>query len=62
MDVIMNDEEIINGENEFVPRFIKDNVILSSSNHFKHKGYMHNLSQNNLENNIHAAISDCNKL
>lgn len=49
-------------ENEFVSRSIKDNIIFSLSNYSKHKGYMHNLSENNLENNMHATILDSNKL
>ena len=35
---------------------------MSLSDHSKHKGYMHNLSEDNLENDMHTAISDCNKL
>ncbi len=51
-----------NWEDEFVPRFVKDNIVLSPSDHFEHKGYMHDFSEDNLENNMHAIISDCNEL
>ncbi len=44
-----------------IPRSIKDNIILSPSDHSKHEGYSHDLSKVNLENNMHAAISDCNE-
>ena len=53
---------MINWEDEFVPKSVKDNIVLSPSNHSKHKGYMHNFNENNLENNMHTAISDYNKL
>lgn len=49
-------------EDEFVPRSIKDNIILSLSDYFKYKDYMYNLSENNLKNNMYAAISNYNKL
>ncbi len=61
-DVIINHKEMANWEDEFVPRSVKDNIVLSSSDHFKHKGYTHDLSEDNLENDMHAAISDCNEL
>ncbi len=61
-DVIINYKEMANLEDEFVPRSVKDNIVLSFSDHSKHKGYTHNLSEDHLENDIHTAISDCNKL
>lgn len=51
-----------NWKNEFVPWSVKDNIILSSSNYSKHKSYIYDLSQDNIKNNIRAAILDCNKL
>ena len=51
-----------NWEDEFVPRSVKDNIVLGLFNHSKYKDYMHNLNENNLENNIYAVILDCNKL
>lgn len=36
-----------NWEDKFIFRFIKDNIVLSLSNHFKYKDYMHDLSKNN---------------
>lgn len=46
----------------FVSRSIKDNIILSLSKHFQYKSYIHNLSENNLENNMYTIISNSNKL
>lgn len=43
-------------------RFVEDNIALSASDHSKYKDYTHNLSENNLKNDIHIAISDSNKL
>ncbi len=60
-DVIINLEEMANWEDEFVPRSIKDNIVLSPSNHSEHKGYTHDLSEDNLENDMHTTISDYNK-
>lgn len=60
--VIINYKEIANWEDKFIPRFIEDNTVLSPSNHFKYKGYIYDLSENNLENDIHVTISDFNKL
>ncbi len=57
-DVIINYEEMANWKDEFN---FKDNIVLSPSDHSKHKGYTHDFSEDNLENNMHAAISDCNK-
>ncbi len=51
-----------NWKDGFVFRSIKENTVLSRSDHFKHKGYTHNISEDNLENNIHATISDSNEL
>ena len=59
-NVIINHKEMANWEDEFVPRSIKDNIVLSPFDHSKHKDYMHNFSQDNLENDMHAAILDCN--
>ena len=61
-DVIINYEKIANWENKFVPRSIKDNIVFSPSDYSKHKSYTYNLSENNLKNDVHAAILDCNKL
>ncbi len=61
-DIIINHEEMANWEDEFVPRYIKDCIILSPSDHSEYENYMHDLRKNNLKNDIHAAISDCNKL
>ena len=47
-----------NWEDEFVPRSVEDNNVLSPSDHSKHQGYTHDLSEDNLENDIHTAISD----
>ena len=60
-DVIINYEKIANWEDEFIPRFVEDNIVLSPSNYSEHKGYTHNFSENNLKNNIHTAILDSNK-
>ncbi len=60
-DVIINYEEMANWEDEFVPRSVEDNIVLSPSDHSEYEGYTHDLSEDNLENNMHAAISDCNK-
>ena len=35
---------------------------MSLSDHFKYKGYTYNLNEDNLENDMHAVISDYNKL
>lgn len=61
-DIIINYEEIANCEDEFVPRYVKDNIVLSLSDYFKHKSYTHNFSQNNLKNNMYTAISNYKKL
>ncbi len=60
-DVIINHKEMTNWEDGFVPKSVKDNIILSPSDHSEHEGYMHDLSEDNLENDIHAAISECNE-
>lgn len=57
-DIIINYEEIANWEDEFVLRSVKDNIVLSPSDHSEHQGYTHDLSKDNFENDIHAAISD----
>ncbi len=51
-----------NWEDEFVPRFVEDNIVLSLSDLSKYESYTYNLSEDNLENDIHAAISDYNEL
>ncbi len=61
-DVIINHEEIANWEDEFVSRSVKDNIILSLSDHSEHKSYTHDLSEDNLVNDMYVAISDWNKL
>lgn len=61
-DVIINYEEMANWEDKFVLRSIKDNIVLSPSDYSKYESHMHNLSEDHMENNIHAMISDCNKL
>ena len=60
-DVIINHEEMANWKDEFIPKSVKSNIVLSPSDYFKHKGYMHDLNQDNLQNNMHATISHCNK-
>ena len=57
-DVVINHEEMANWEDEFVPRSVEDNIVLSPSDHSEHQGYTHDLSEDNLENDMHAAISD----
>ncbi len=61
-DVIINHKEMANWEDEFVPRSVKDNIVLSLSNHSEYESYTHNLSEDNLKNNMHAAILNYNKL
>ncbi len=60
-DVIINHKEMANWEDEFVPKSVKDNIVLSLSDHSEHESYIHDLNEDNLENDIYAAISDCNK-
>ena len=43
-----------NWKDKFISRFIDDNIILSPSDHSKYKGYIYNLNEDNLENNMHA--------
>ena len=57
-DVVINHEEMANWEDEFVPRSVEDHIVLSPSDHSEHQGYTHDLSEDNLENDMHAAISD----
>lgn len=57
-DVVINHEEMARWEHEFVPRSVKNNIVLSLSDYSKHQGYTHDLSNDSLENNMHAAISD----
>ncbi len=40
----------------------KDNIILSPSDYSEHKGYTHDFRQDHLENDMHTAILNCNKL
>ncbi len=60
-DVIINHEEMANWEDEFVPKSVEDNIVLSPSDHSEYEGYTHDLSEDNLENDMHAVISDCNE-
>lgn len=57
-DVIINHEEIANLKDEFLPRFVEDHIILGQFNHFENQRYKHDLSEYNLDNNMHAAILD----
>ena len=57
-NVVINHEEMANWEDEFVPRSVENNIVLSPSDYSEHQGYTHNLSKDNLENDIHFAISD----
>lgn len=51
-----------NSEDEFVPKSVKDNIVLRLSDYSKHENYIHNLDQNNLKNDMHTAILRYNKL
>lgn len=53
---------MVNQEDELVPKSIENNIILSSFDYSKHKSYMYDQSENNLENGIYTAISYVNKL
>lgn len=62
---------MVTREDNFVSGSVENHIVLSLSNYFKYQGYIYNLSKNNLENGMHAAISDfrdygykneCNKL
>ena len=57
-DVVINHEEMANWEDEFVPRSVEDNIVLSPSDYSEHQGYTHDFNEDNLENDMHAAISD----
>lgn len=61
-NVIINHREKANLENKFISKSVKDNIVLSPSNHPKHKDYTYDLSQNKLENDIHTTILNYNKL
>lgn len=53
---------MINWRNECLSRFVGNTIILSFSDYSKHKNYIHDFCQNNLENDIHTLILDCNEL
>lgn len=61
-DIIIYHQKMSNWEDEFVFKSIDDNIVLSASDYSNHKGYMHNLSRNNLENDMYIVISESNKL
>lgn len=60
-EIIINYEEIINWEDEYISISVEDNIGLSLSDYSKHKGYMYKLSQNNIKNDMYVAILHCNK-
>lgn len=60
-NIIIHFKLIANWEHKFVPKSLKDNIILSPSDYFKYKGFIYNLNQDNLENNIYIIISNYNK-
>lgn len=43
-NVIINHGEIANLEDEFIPKSVKDNIVLSPSNHSKYEDYTYDLS------------------
>lgn len=45
-----------NWEDKFILRYVEDNIILSPSDYFKYKYYMHDLIKKHLKNDIHTAI------
>lgn len=58
-------------EEVFISKSDEDNIILSLSDYSELQGYIYNLSEDNLKNNMHITISDfwnsgckngCNKL
>lgn len=61
-NVVINYEKMANEEDKLVSRSVKENTILSPSDYFKYKGYTYNISKDNLENDLHATISDSNEL
>ena len=57
-DVVINHKEMTNWEDEFVPRSVENNIILSLFDYSEHQSYIYDPSEDNLENDIHGAISD----
>lgn len=57
-NIVIDYKKIANWINKFMSRSIKDNIILNLLKYFKLKSYIHDLSENNLENKIYIAISN----
>lgn len=57
-NVVINYKKIKSWKEEFIPRSIKNNIFLSSSNYSKYQSYIYNFNKNNFKNDIYTVISD----